>query len=120
MRFMTRILILSTLCAVALSTVGSGGVAGAATRGSGGVVKRPVTFQVRNLNRSTLPCPSDGAAYDVKGYLIGPASDVGPGASGGRHSVTLYLHGFSVDESFWNFSAIPKYDYAAAMGRTGH
>jgi pimeloyl-ACP methyl ester carboxylesterase len=84
------------------------------------VVKRAVTFQVRNINRSALSCPSDGAAYEVEGHLIGPASDVGPGASGGRGSVTLYLHGFSSGEAFWNFSAVPRYDYAVSVARAGH
>jgi pimeloyl-ACP methyl ester carboxylesterase len=92
----------------------------AATAGGTKVVNRPITFQVKNVNRSALACPSDGAAYEVKGHLIGRASEVGPGASGGRHSITLYLHGFSVGGVFWNFSAVPRYDYAAAMARAGH
>jgi pimeloyl-ACP methyl ester carboxylesterase len=84
------------------------------------VVKRPVTFQVRNIDRSTFACPSDGAAYEVKGHLVGPAADVGPAATGGHRSVTLYLHGFSSGQFFWNFSAAPRYDYAAALARAGH
>jgi pimeloyl-ACP methyl ester carboxylesterase len=87
---------------------------------SGKAVDRQVTFDVQNVNRSALACASDGAAYEVKGHLIGPASEVGAGASGGRHSVTLYLHGFSVGGVFWNFSAAPRQDYAAAMARAGH
>jgi pimeloyl-ACP methyl ester carboxylesterase len=84
------------------------------------VVKRAITFQVKNVNRSILPCQSDGAVYEVKGHLIGPASEVGPGAPGGRRSVTLYLHDFSFGEFFWSFSAVPGYDYAAAIARAGH
>jgi pimeloyl-ACP methyl ester carboxylesterase len=34
--------------------------------------------------------------------------------------VTLYLHDVSFGEYFWNFSAVPRYDYAAAMARAGH
>jgi pimeloyl-ACP methyl ester carboxylesterase len=84
------------------------------------VVKRPVTFRVTNVDRSALACPSDGATYEVKGHLIGPASVVGPGASGPRGSVTLYLHDYALGEFFWDFSAVPRYDYAAALARAGH
>jgi pimeloyl-ACP methyl ester carboxylesterase len=84
------------------------------------VVKRAITFQVANVDRSALACPSDGATYDVKGHLVGPESQVGSSASGAHRSVTLYLHGFSFGEFFWSFSAVPRYDYAAAMARAGH
>jgi pimeloyl-ACP methyl ester carboxylesterase len=118
MRTTFRILILSTLIAIG-SAMGPASLTRAATRSAPGVVKRPVTFQVKNVNRSILPCPSDGAAYEVKGHLIGPASEIGKGVSGGRRSVTLYLHDFSSGEFFWSFSAVPRYDYAAAMARAG-
>jgi pimeloyl-ACP methyl ester carboxylesterase len=84
------------------------------------VVKRPVTFAVTNVNRSILPCASDGGEYEVKGHLIGPASEVGPAAGTGRRSATLYLHDFSFGEFFWSFGAVPRYDYAAALARAGH
>ena len=78
------------------------------------VVARAVTFDVENLNRSVLQCPSDGAKYQVKGHLIGPA------ATDPRGAVTLYLHGLSFGEFLWHFTAVPRYDYAAAMARAGH
>jgi pimeloyl-ACP methyl ester carboxylesterase len=112
-----RGLILSTLTACAMLGVAS--VATAASSPSK-VVKRAITFQVRNVDRSALVCPSDGAAYDVKGHLVGPESHVGAGASDGHRSATLYLHGFSFGEFFWSFGAVPRYDYAAAMARAGH
>ena len=123
-----RTLILSLLLAVACPILGAASVASAATHSRPGsatapspnVVKRPITFQVRNVNRSALACASDGAAYEVRGHLVGPAPKVGPGASGGGGSVTLYLHGFSAGELFWHFSAVPRYDYAVAMARAGH
>jgi pimeloyl-ACP methyl ester carboxylesterase len=105
------------LCWLAPPATAAGAGDGA---GSAKVVKRPVTFNVRNINRSALPCSSDGAAYEVEGHLIGPGSEVGPGASGERGSVTLYLHGFSSGEAFWNFRAVPRFDYAGAMARAGH
>jgi pimeloyl-ACP methyl ester carboxylesterase len=115
-----RISILSTLIAVGAAMAGPASHASAATPSTPSAVKRPVTFQVRNVNRSALACPSDGAAYEVKGHLIGPASEVGPGASGGPRAVTLYLHDLSFGESFWSFSAAPRYDYAAGIARAGH
>src|SRR5438093_13489555 len=82
-----RTLVLSTLLAFAWAISGTSATS-AATHPLGGsisqsrpqVVKRAVTFQVRNVNGSTLPCASDGASYEVKGHLIGPASKLGPGA----------------------------------------
>jgi pimeloyl-ACP methyl ester carboxylesterase len=120
MRTTLPIPILSILLALAGPLVGASVTNAASPPGSVKVFKRPISFQVRNVNRSTLACPSDGAAYEVKGYLIGPASEVGPGASGGLRSVTLYLHDLSFGEFFWSFSAAPRYDYAAAMARAGH
>jgi pimeloyl-ACP methyl ester carboxylesterase len=120
MRITTRILIVSMLVAFAGTSLGASVARAASPPGSPKVLKRPVTFTVKNVNRSILPCPSDGAAYEVKGQLIGPAAEVGPAASDERRSVTLYLHGFSFGEFFWSFTAVPRYDYAAAMGRTGH
>ena len=119
MRITIRILILSILLALAGMSAGASVANAADPPASPKVLKRPVTFLVNNVNRSILPCPSDGAAYEVKGHLIGPASEVGPGASGERRSTTLYLHGFGFGEFFWSFSAVPRYDYAAAMGRAG-
>jgi pimeloyl-ACP methyl ester carboxylesterase len=103
---------------IVLGTAAAGPTA--ATAAAAKVVKRPVTFKVENLNRSEIGCPSDGAAYEVKGELIGPASKIGADAPEGRHSATLYLHGFGFDGSFWSFSTVPRYDYAAALARSGH
>lgn len=112
-----RTLILSALAALVWGscTTSAPGAAPASK-----VAKRTVTFQVRNVNGSALRCASDGAPYEVKGHLIGPASKVGPGTSGTGGAVTLYLHGFSSGEFLWSLSAAPRYDYAAAMARAGH
>ena len=93
--------------------LGVSGLSGAA------VIKRDVTFDVRNVNGSVVPCATDGARYEIKGTLVGPASKLGP-AQDTQHSVTLYLHGFSFGRWFWNLSAVPRYDYAAAQARSGH
>jgi pimeloyl-ACP methyl ester carboxylesterase len=112
-----RSLIISTLTVCAM--LGVSNVARAASSPPK-VVKRPITFQVRNVDRSALGCSSDGATYEVKGHLVGPDSKIGTGASGEHRSATLYLHGFSFGEFFWSFGAVPRYDYAAAMARAGH
>jgi pimeloyl-ACP methyl ester carboxylesterase len=112
MRTTLRI-ILSAVLVFAFATAGTASAAGR-------VVKRPIAFQVENVNRSILSCPSDGATYEVRGHLVGPVSVIGPDASAGRRAVTLYVHGLSFGELFWSFNAVPRYDYAAAMARAGH
>jgi pimeloyl-ACP methyl ester carboxylesterase len=84
------------------------------------VVSRAVTFAVRNTNGSALPCAADGAAYELRGHLVGPRSVVSGTSARRRRAVTLYLHGLGFGEFFWNFKQVPGYDYAAAQGRAGH
>lgn len=78
-----------------------------------GTAVRGVAFQVTNLNQSGVPCASDGARYTVVGHLVTPVSGGLPG------SVALYLHGLGFGEFFWDFSAVPGYDYAQAMAERG-
>jgi pimeloyl-ACP methyl ester carboxylesterase len=128
---MTRAPRPTTLWAIVLSTLAVGGWAVVGTarataaqpdtgHGSATVIKRPVTFDVLNVNGTSLACPSDAAPYEVHGYLIAPASKLGSSSSSRRRAVTLYLHDFSLGAFFWNFSAVPRYDYAARMARAGH
>jgi pimeloyl-ACP methyl ester carboxylesterase len=84
------------------------------------VVKLPVAFEVANTNRSALSCASDGAQYEVKGHLIGPAARLAPDVPRRPRAVTLYLHDFAVGGFFWSFAGVPRYDYAAGMARAGH
>jgi pimeloyl-ACP methyl ester carboxylesterase len=118
----TRVLILATFLGLAGMIAAAPGLADATTKGRSGstlvstskVVRRAVTFQVRNVDRSALPCTSDGAAYEVKGHLVEPGTVRSP------RSITLYLHGLGFGEFLWSFDAAPRYDYAAAMARAGH
>ena len=71
----------------------------------------PVRFSVENVNRSLLPCPADGARYELQGWLVTPPG--GPGSS-----VTVYLHEFSFGSRFWRFPD-ERYDYAEALARQG-
>lgn len=84
--------------------------------GGGGIVDIPVSFQVENVNRSKVPCQSDGRTYTIRGRLVAPASVV---ASGVKPAVTVYLQG-SGSGSFWHFQRAPGHDYAADMARLGH
>jgi pimeloyl-ACP methyl ester carboxylesterase len=123
-RIQLRILVLpALLAAVALASpadAATWGQSRSTHRSTPKVVKRAVTFPVRNVDRSALSCTSDGAPYEVKGHLVGPASTNGTEASGSPRSVTLYLHGLGTGEFLWSLDAAPGYDYAAAMARAGH
>jgi pimeloyl-ACP methyl ester carboxylesterase len=87
-----------------------------AAASSQSVVTRPVVFSVRNVNRTPVSCSTDGAAYQVRGLIVGPAGS--RARSGG--AATLYLHGLGFGVFFWDFSAVPGYDFAAAMAAAGH
>lgn len=79
-------------------------------------VSIPVSFQVINSNHSWVPCYSDGRSYRLSGHITGPAS-----ALSGRSftAATLYLHGLGFASWFWEFDAVPGYDYAAELGQQG-
>lgn len=75
----------------------------------------PVSFRVANTNSSGLPCPSDGRTYTVRGHLTGPRA-----ALAHPRAVTLYLFGYDAGEWNWRLRAVPGYDHALGMARTGH
>lgn len=81
-------------------------------RASVQIVDLPVSFTVQNVNRSLVPCATDGKTYEIKGSLISPTPF--------PDSVTLYLHGGTAGEWMWHFQAVPGYDYATEMARLGH
>jgi pimeloyl-ACP methyl ester carboxylesterase len=81
------------------------------------IVDLPVSFHVLDVNRSLLPCPSDGAPETIAGRLVAPASVLAHPARAA--TVTVYLHEFSFGKWFWNFPD-PAYDYAALEARAGH
>jgi hypothetical protein len=80
------------------------------------VVDLPVSFAVRNINRTLVPCLADGSTVTVVGRMIGPRSVVMTNAPA---TVTLYLHEFSFGKWFWHFPD-PSYDYASIEARAGH
>ncbi|WP_067887882.1 alpha/beta hydrolase [Nocardia vaccinii] len=89
----------------------------AAAAPGGGIVDRAITFSVRNVNASGVPCGTDGRIYRVHGHLTGPAD-----ALAGRTatSAALYLHGLELGEWFWRFDAVPGYDHVREMAQRGH
>ncbi|MFL5782152.1 MAG: alpha/beta hydrolase [Thermoleophilaceae bacterium] len=74
------------------------------------IVDRPVSFEVRNVNRTDDPCHGDGRRYVVRGRLVGPPA---------ARAVTVYLHGSVLGRRSWRFRALPGYDYAQHQARAG-
>ena len=98
-----------------------------------------VTFTVQNVNRSQVPCATDGATYNILGHVTGPQSKLVGSSRKKRRSgrvATLYLHGLGLGEWFWNLrnqlqpggepsgprpgTLIKGYDYATALAKLGH
>lgn len=79
------------------------------------VIRMPVTFRVTNVNRSDLPCPSDGRSYTVAGRVIAPRSVL----AARSRSATLYLHEFGWGRFFWKFPS-PELNYARQQAKDGH
>lgn len=84
---------------------------------STGIQSIPVSFTVVNDNATAIPClpdNPDGKTYTVSGSLILPATATTP------KGVTLYAHGLGYASWFWDFTAVPGYNYAAAEAADGH
>lgn len=109
-------------CAVALaiSLTLIASLPSAAAARSPKTVSQAVTFSVQNLNRSKVACATDGAAYQLRGHVVGPRSALSSAKKRKRPAATLYLHGLGFGEWFWTFSAVRGYDYATAQARRGH
>jgi pimeloyl-ACP methyl ester carboxylesterase len=106
---MRRRLVAMTVAAVA---AGLGVIAPAASAHVAtpvGVRTIPVSFKVVNDNETAIPCipdNPDGQTYTISGSLILPANTTPAG-------VTLYVHGLGYAGWFWDFTAVPGYNYAA-------
>lgn len=79
------------------------------------IVDSPVSFTVKNVNHSLVPCATDGKTYTVTGHITGPASAL----SGADTKGTLYLHGLEVGEWFWRLPAAGA-GYSETMAGLGH
>ncbi len=80
------------------------------------VTSLPVSFEVQNVNRSKVACASDGKTYTVRGHIVGPTQVLEREKATGA---TLYLHGLSFGEFFWNFAQAQNYDFAANQAKAG-
>jgi pimeloyl-ACP methyl ester carboxylesterase len=86
----------------------------------------PVTFQIQNTDRSKLVCGTDGASYQIKGHITGPKAKLPRSSRAKKAYVTLYLHGLSFGEWFWNptsaaAATLPSsVDYVRRQAEAGH
>jgi hypothetical protein len=79
------------------------------------VAEVPVSFRVVNRNGSRLPCMADGQAYTVRGRLVGSGTALRRGGG-----VAVYLHQIGLASQYWDFKAVPGYDFAGELARRGH
>lgn len=102
----------------ALVAVGLGASAASARphprTGAGQIVDLSVKFPVVNVNRSLVPCLTDGKRYTLSGHIVGPQAAMHDGAA-----TTLYLHGAAVPEATWRMP-VPGYDYGLEEAQLGH
>lgn len=110
---LTRALPLPSLLVVVLASVLIAAPS-AIAQSPDGVVERAVSFAVTNSNRTSIACQTDGATYQVRGHLSGPAS-----ALSSPDAVMLVLHGLSYGEFFSTFDAKPGYDFAREQAEAG-
>jgi alpha-beta hydrolase superfamily lysophospholipase len=75
-----------------------------------------VSFTVRNTNRSSVPCPSDGRTYTVKGTLVGPAGSLAAPTS---PRINVLVHDITTGGWFWRMPGHPDVDYAARLADGG-
>jgi pimeloyl-ACP methyl ester carboxylesterase len=76
----------------------------------------PVSFTVRNINRTEAACPTDGRTYTVRGHLTAPTALL---ERGGAKAVTLYEHGIAAGEWYWRLPA-RGYHHTEELARRGH
>ena len=78
------------------------------------IVDLNVKFAIHNMNRSLVPCLTDGKAYTLSGHIVGPLAAMHNGAA-----ATLYLHGAAVPEATWRMP-VPGYDTGLELAKLGH
>ncbi len=78
------------------------------------VVELPISFAVKNTNRSAVPCVSDGKDYTVNGVIVGPKDQMSGGAA-----ATLWLHAVTWTSDYFNLD-IAGHNFARALAEQGH
>ncbi|WP_143664556.1 alpha/beta hydrolase, partial [Streptomyces sp. NRRL B-24572] len=79
-------------------------------------VDLPVSFVVRNVNRTKSQCTTDGRTYTVRGHLTAPRALL---EGAGRPPVTLYVHGTNTGEWIWRLNVEGR-DHVRELARRGH
>jgi len=98
----------------ALTASGSSAQSTSSTSIGTAIDQVPVSFTVRNVNRSKLACATDGRSYTVRGHLVGPRDGIGRASS-----VTMYMHGLDLGEWFWTLD-VRGASFAERQARAGH
>ncbi len=78
------------------------------------VVELPISFTVKNTNRTAVPCLSDGKDYTVSGVIVGPKQ-----ALAGGDAATLWLHAVTWTGDYFNLD-IPGHNWVRALATLGH
>jgi len=82
------------------------------------IIEVPVRFDVVNVNRSKVLCPTDGGQYEMVGHLVAPVDALDDPSP----AVTIYLPGaVSTERMAWRQKAGGgDYDVARGMAARGH
>jgi pimeloyl-ACP methyl ester carboxylesterase len=84
--------------------------------GVGELVDLPVSFDVENLNRTTVPCQTDGRRYTIAGHLMAPRSAL----ERPDRAITVFLHGLEISDAYFRYRGVPGYDFHGEMAELGH
>jgi pimeloyl-ACP methyl ester carboxylesterase len=102
--------ILTALLAASLLGLSPAATADSATPDD--VVSQPVRYDVRNVNRTAVPCGADRATYPLSGRLVGAS-----GVPSGR--INVLVHDITAGGWFWHLREHPAYDYATQLALRG-
>ncbi len=97
---------------LAASLLGLSPAAIADTVAPADVLSQRVQYDVRNLNRTAVPCGADRASYTLSGRLVGSGD-----APAGR--INVLVHDITAGGWFWHLREHPAYDYATQLAMRG-
>jgi pimeloyl-ACP methyl ester carboxylesterase len=81
------------------------------------IIEVAVNFRILNANTSKVSCQSNGERNGIAGSIIAKRGAL---TGNGPKTATIYLHGFDSAYEFWDFNAVPGYNYAHQMAAAGH
>lgn len=88
----------------------------ATAQGTVAVSSVDVSFEVRNVNRTLVPCIADGRTHVLRGRLVGPAAAL---AADAAPRVNLLVHDITAGAWFWSLPGHPSRSYADELARAG-